>query len=111
MTSVKFRLGKSMPSLAHWLTNTMATLEPAARVAAVAALVPSLYCTVAPGALTLIALSGDEGSQMTGDQPGGFGSPSLSPAPPMGVTCAEPPPESRAMSACEPITAIVIVVE
>ena len=62
-----------MPSLAHWLTNTMATFEEAASEAALAALVPSSNCTVAPGAWAWMALSGDDGSQITCDQPGGLG--------------------------------------
>src|SRR5450432_410596 len=106
MTSVKFRLGTSMPSLSHWLTKTMATLEDAARAAAAAALVPSLYCTLAPGTLARIAFKGDEGSQIAGDQQGGHGLPSIRAAPPTGCTWAEPPPESTATSAFDPITAM-----
>ena len=51
IASVKFRLGMSIPSLVHWLTNTMATCEAAASAAAVAALVPGSNCTLALGAI------------------------------------------------------------
>ena len=73
MTSVKFRLGMSIPSLVHWLTKTIATLEEAASEAAVVALVPSLYATAALGAAARIACSGEDGSQITCDQPGSAG--------------------------------------
>src|SRR5215469_442090 len=95
-----------MPSLSHWLTKTMASDEDAARAAAVEAFVPSLNCTFAPGAKDLIAFSGEDGTQITGAQPGGFGLPSVSAGPPTGSTCAEPPPESTPMSECDPMTAI-----
>src|SRR5512143_2109552 len=98
----------SMPSLAHWLTKTMATFEDAASAAAADASVPSLNCTLAPGAIARIAASGGDGSQTTCDQQGGQGKPSVSDAPPLGQTCAEPPPESTPISACEPMTAMEV---
>src|SRR5271157_2057827 len=89
----------------------MATPQEAARLAAETALVPLLYWTVTAGALARMAWSGEDGSQMTSDHPGGLGYPSLSAGPPQGSTWAEPPPESTPMSACEPMTAIVALVE
>ena len=80
ITSVKFKLGRSMPSLAHWLTKTMAASEETASAAAAPALVPSLNCTLAPGAFAWIALIGEDGSQITVDQHGGQGLPSVAPA-------------------------------
>src|ERR1017187_5396424 len=73
ITSVKFRLGRSMPSLVHWLTNTMATCEAAANAAAAAALVPGSNCTAALGAIARMACRGDDGSQITWAQQGGQG--------------------------------------
>src|ERR1700733_13716461 len=106
ITSVKFRLGKSISSDSHWLTKTMATLEEAASRAAEVASLPSSNCTSTPGALTWIASRGEEGSQTTRAQQGGQGLPSVRAGPPTGYTWDEPPPESTAISACEPITAI-----
>ncbi len=63
----------SIPSLVHWLTNTIATLEVAASEAAVVALVPSLYCTFALGAAASIYWSGEDGIQITCDHPGTAG--------------------------------------
>src|SRR6185436_14171648 len=108
ITSMKLRLGTSMPSLSHWLTKTIATSEFAASAAAAPALVPSLNVTDAEGAFPLIAFSGDDGCQTAGAQQGGHGVPSVSAGPPTGVTWADPPPESTPMSACDPITAIFV---
>ena len=108
------RLGRSRPSLAGWLTKTMATLEVLARAAAATGFVPALYSTRAFGAFARIAFSGEEGNQ-TGPRPkppnprrgppgaGGGGGTAF---PPGGSTWAEPPPERTPTSACEPITAI-----
>src|SRR5690242_10491402 len=96
----------SMPSLSHWLTKTIATEDEAAKVAADDAFVPSLNCTFAPVAIAWIAFSGDEGSHTTADQPGTVGYTAGNGEPPTGCTCAEPPPESTATSACDPMTAI-----
>src|ERR1017187_2157768 len=49
ITSVKFRLGVSIPSLVHCETNTIATSDEPARDAAADALVPLAKRTVAAG--------------------------------------------------------------
>src|ERR1039457_5669342 len=106
IASVKFRLGRSMPSLVHWLTNTMAICEAAANAAGVAGLVPGSNCTVALGAIARMACRGDDGSQITCAQQGGQGYLSVRAGPPVGTTCAEPPPERTATSACDPTMAM-----
>src|SRR5271170_1704362 len=52
-----------------------------------------------------MAFSGDDRSHTTDAQHGGHGVPWVN-EPPIGCTCAEPPPEITATSACDPITAI-----
>src|SRR5579872_6221684 len=107
--SVRLRLGRSMPSLSHWLTKTMATWEVAASAAAALALLPSLNCTLAPGTMAWMAFSGELGSQMTCDQQGGHGWVAASAGPPTVCTCKEAPPERTYTSASEPMTAMEIV--
>src|ERR1035441_3243077 len=102
------RLGRSRPSLAGWLQNTMATSDALASAAAAAGSVPALYSTLACGALARIAFSGEEGYQTAprdwaAPAAGAGGATAL---PPGGFTCAEPPPESTPASACDPMTAI-----
>src|SRR3982750_3993919 len=98
MTSVKLRLGRSMPSLSHWVRNTMATSDEPATEAARAKSDPSSKRIFAPGALARIAASGEDGTHTTSAQQGGHGKPSVK-AGPVGFTRAEPPPESTARSA------------
>ena len=95
----RLSVGESLPSLVGWLTKTMATSEALASAAAVAGSAPSLYSTFAPGAFARIAFSGDEGNQTAGP-PYRLG------PPPGGSTCADPPPESTPVSACDPISAM-----
>src|ERR1017187_4625140 len=96
---VRVRLRRSMPSLVGSFTNTMATSEALASDAAAAGSVPSLYCTLALGTLVPMALRGEVGNQTAGP-------PNRLAPPPGGSTCAEPPPESMLVSACEPISAM-----
>src|ERR1035438_10533978 len=85
----------------------MATSDAFARLAAAAASVPASYFTSACGALALIAFSGEERCQITRAK-----NPVLAGCgtglPPIGSTCAEPPPERTPTSACDPITAMVL---
>src|ERR1035437_6922834 len=53
-----------------------------------------------------MACRGDDGSHITCAQQGGQGKPSVRAGPPVGVTCAEPPPERTATSACDPMMAM-----
>src|SRR5438067_1607872 len=62
--SGRARLSRSMPSLSHWCTKTMATSDDFARAAAAAGSEPELNSTLAPGALARIDFSGDVGNQM-----------------------------------------------
>src|ERR1700728_1275892 len=96
-----------MPSLDHMYAKTTATSAPFAAAAAAAGSVPGSYLTVALGARAWIALSGEVGNQISSSQwvaplPSG-----MMALPPMGSTCAEPPPEIMPTSECDPITAIV----
>ena len=105
-----------MPSLVHALTNTTATLEDCASAAAEAGFAPWSNCRLAPGALARIAARGEDGSKtwdalrqpapLDPAEAGGHTGGRVSAAPPVGATCAEPPPETTPTSACDPMTAI-----
>src|ERR1039457_3655067 len=53
----------SRPSLMNWLTNTIATCDAFASLAAAAGSLPSLYSTVACGALARMYFKGEDGNQ------------------------------------------------
>src|ERR1039457_7357780 len=97
-----------------WLRNTIATCEAFANAAAATVSAPSLYSTLAPGALARMYFSGEEGKYVGAPRrpppprpacwsAAGGGATAL---PPGEFTCAEPAPESTPTSACDPITAI-----
>src|SRR6202166_5272283 len=92
------KFGRSMSSLVHWCTNTMATSDCLARAVVAAGSAPEANFTVDPEALAATAFNGEVGNHTCSFH--------LNDENPGGSTCADPPPAIMLSSACVPMIAM-----